>query len=340
MKTNDNWLIYSVISTSLLITPVLNFLVQYRSQWLPDFIASEAGIALLTIILPFLVLYSLKSKKNLLFPISKIINLQEEDISLWLNPSRKTWILIFLFGFLIDFLGILTVQPQVFGLPWIGLAKILFELWIIIFLFGYSIVVGLYIHDLAIILRLKNCCNEDRNLSFYQNNIDIFYWPIEEVRAIYYRYFKSLIIATIIYLTAVLILWVSPAGGFLAVHTNVGRLWVFPPALILIIYFIMFSFGIHSLLPKWKINSQDKLKNIFEKEINDYFVGYSDKAAESIDRLLRWRDLIENKDIKIFNFKLILATIATILAPTARILLFPSIKEAIKIMLSYYPRGG
>ena len=51
------------------------------------------------------------------------------------------------------------------------------------------------------------------------------------------------------------------------------------------------------------------------------------------------RILIEKGDINIFNFKLILATIATILAPTARILLFPSIKEAIKIMLSYYNRG-
>ena len=324
MQLDEKHFPSSVFAVSLLVISLFNICAQYLFQWIPEFFPTEVGIASLTLALPYVIKYILLEQEKLAKPILKSINI-EEDFLKWLKPTQKDWIKCIFLGFLIAFLGLITVQQDIFGLPWtIFLLKILFQIWLFIFLLGYGIVIGLYFFSLKSVIKIDKIFNCDDSYS------TIFCWPIKEVKLIYSSYLRLIIIAAFLYIVAVVSLWLSPVGGFLALHTIIGRIWVMPPAIIILVYFLLFSLKILSFLPRWRSNSIDQINATLKAESVEYFKECSNKSAENINTLLNWRNLIQLEDIKVVDWKQILTVISIILAPTIRVLFSPEVAEIIR----------
>lgn len=317
-----------VLAVTLFAFSLLNISAQRFLEWLPEFIPTEMGIAFLTLAIPYTIKYILSEQENLARLISQSIDATGE-FSEQLKPNRMDWIQFILLGFAIAILGLITVQPKVFGLPWtIPLLNILFQIWLFIFLLGFGIVVCLYLFNLNSIIKI------DKIFICDGSHRKIFAWPVSEVRLLYSSYLRLVILAVFLYVGGIVSLWLTPAAAFLALQTNIGRLWVAPPALVILVYFLIFSLKIRSFLPRWKLNAINKINTILEKESAKYFEEPSNQKTEHIDRLLSWRRLIQSEDIKVFEWKQILTIVGIILAPTIRVLFFPVIKEAIRGLVS------
>lgn len=328
MKMDKKNFLSTVLAGALLILSLLNIFAQRSQQWLQDFIPTEIGITLLTLAIPYTIEYILSEQKNLAKLISQSIDATGE-FSEQLRPNWKDWIQFILFGFTIAILGLITTQSNVFGVPWtVPLLKIIFRIWLFIFLLGYGIVISLYLFNLNSIIMI------DRIFICDGSHRKIFTWPVSEVKLLYSSYLRLVVLATFLYLGGIVSLWLIPGGAFLALQTNIGRFWVAPPALLILVYFLIFSLKIRLFLPKWKLNAINQINTILEKESTKYFEEPSNQIGEHIDRLLNWRRLIQSEDITVFNWKQILAIVGIILAPTIRILFFPVVKEVIRELVN------
>ena len=60
----------------------------------------------------------------------------------------------------------------------------------------------------------------------------------------------------VLYIVMVFSVWVSPGGAWIAKNTGIGRLWVFPPGAMVIIFFLYFNYMIHLLLVQCRDRSE------------------------------------------------------------------------------------
>jgi len=154
MQLDERGFPFAVLAAPLFIFSLLNIYLQKLLQWLPEFVPTEIGITLLTLALPYVIRYMLLEQGKVAGLISQSLNI-EEGIIRQLVPSRNDWIKLILLGSTIALLGLITVQPNIFGLPWtISFLNILFQIWLFIFLFGYGIVIGLYLFSLNSIIKI------------------------------------------------------------------------------------------------------------------------------------------------------------------------------------------
>lgn len=284
----------------------LNLLIQVSLQWVPSFLTFQLGFSVLTLALPFtLASLSRAIRRDVPSIIGRLeVAPIQENAGDALRPPRTSWILAG--GLVMLIAG--TFSTEIFGIPWTGIVRLLFYTWALCFFVGYGIAACLYFF----LMLYAN------SISRIRIHADVFSWPRAELNSLFAVYMRQFVIGAVLYVGAVVTVWISPGGAWIAQNTGVGRLWVFPPGAMVIMFFLQFNLCFRGVLVRLRQSSEDKLSEIIESRFHAWAEAPADALSQSIDSLLKWRDTIRAEETWPLNYKSILVTIATLLLPTVK----------------------
>ena len=304
---DTHWLIVTAVIAALVL---FNFAVQFLFQWYSRFLSFEIGLAFLTIIIPYVIKRIRHvSRYELVTPLSIFAGLSVEETESWLEGQMRPFFSGL--GTLISAVMVLiagVISTDIFGIPWYGYIRSTFYLWLCIFLLGYGIIAWLYIGLMVLVNRMR----------LLEVNASIFSWPKSEIHNIYSTYFQLLAIGAALYVVAVISVWVSPGGAWIAKNTEIGRLWVFPPGAMVIVFFLYFHYKVHLLLTQCRDKSDRQLSILLSQAFDEWISKQSEDKERSITNLLQWRKQIRSEKMWLLDIKSVIATVATLLLPTVK----------------------
>lgn len=276
-----------------------------QSRWMLKF---ELFLAVLTLIIPYVVyvlFYTIVDR--LPFLMSGISTGNADALAgQQIEPLvSKKWISLSALSVMIA--G--AISTEHFGIPWQGGIRLLFYPWLAVFFAGYGVAAWLYFVSMVAISRINKA----------EAKSSIFSWPRVETQEVYGLYFRLFVLGASLYLFAVVSIWTSPSGAWIALNTGLGMLWVFPPAAMVICYFVYFNYQIHLLLKRCLQRSDQELSSLLDDRFADWKEGLSsEQGASSITSLLEWRNTIRSEGTWPMDFKAMLVTVATLLLPTIK----------------------
>jgi hypothetical protein len=287
----------------------VNLLVQQAWRWDPGFLGFGLLFGFLTIIIPVIAAVGVKWMRGLSGPVREVAALSDDSAATWTDeqlgrllvrwPAFASGVLLLLIGLYSTVTYWMPVQDWRGGL---------FLVWAGIFFFGYGLLVWAFGAIIALIWRISN-------LSIHCTPFRL---PTRMVDVIYTTYFHIMALGALLYGLAVISVWVSPHGAQIALETSVGNLWVFPPAVIIILFFLTFHFRIHRLLVRYKQVSEDELTRLLDAEYREWTLAPESERADRIDKLLAWRDHVRKADEWPSSLKAVLLTVTTLLIPTIK----------------------
>lgn len=301
------WLLLTIV---LLVLIASNLWVQYSFQWVRSFLAFELGFAALTLLLPWTIkTLRYSSVTQLAMPVCSLSSLPSEQAKSWfLNRLRPYTSNAGVLTASAVLLAAGLISTEVFGIPWTGEVRIYFYLWLLIFFIGYGMVGWLYFGLMA----LANHIGE------LEVKSSVFSWPKVEIKRVYSIYFRLFIVGAILYIVAVISVWISPGGAWIAKNTGIGRLWVFPPGAMVIVFFLYFHYKTHLLLVQCKDRSERRLASLLTENFDKWTSSPSEEIEKTISSLMQWRKGLQDEGTWLLDFKSVLATIATLLLPTVK----------------------
>ena len=267
-KPRDFWLVqyWWLLSCLAGLLIVVNLLVQYRWQWFDDYLVSEIVLGLIGLYLPWVAASIQRSTLELfphigadrpvpawvaasiqrstlgLLPHMQAISLSRRQANQrTLRRVRNAFhdpIQYFLAIFLALF-GVATTQY--IGIPWTGGVLALDLFWIGLVCAYVGIVAYYFVIALLLIYRLAG-----KTFRF-----EIFSSPALEIKKIYKTYMGFFWMGAALYVAAVVGISFSPIF-WEVLYTPLGQLWVFPVAVLAIIFFLAIQVCIHLIQAKIK----------------------------------------------------------------------------------------
>jgi hypothetical protein len=146
---------------------------------------------------------------------------------------------------------------------------------------------------------------------------EVFLWPNDGVAAIYTIYVRLLLVGGASYLVGVAIVRFTPwANSWSDLNQPWILLWVFPPGVALIIYFVAFSVALHKVLLQCRARAEQEIN----EQLHHIYVAWKTNreigAESSISALLKWRESVRLERIWPMDLKAGIATIVTLLIPS------------------------
>lgn len=290
----------------------LNLLVQWVVDWSPSFLTFQLGFAFLTLAIPFVLAllgrainHELPAQLDKLAPASDSSS-ERGDARV---PVRSLLGGLLPSGFIMLVAGYLSTE--IFGIPWTGGVRVLFYSWAFCFFVGYGFAAWLYV-----ILMLVA-----KEVSKIKLEAQIFSWPRAALQDVFAVYMKTFLIGAVLYVGAVVTVWISPGGAWIAQNTGIGRLWVFPPGAMVVLFFLQFNFSFRAVLVGLRRSSEERLSELAESKFREWCDSPAENSASSVDALLNWRAAIRSEDVWPLNYKSLLATVATLMLPTVKAVL-------------------
>jgi hypothetical protein len=175
------------------------------------------------------------------------------------------------------------------------------------FFLSYGALAYVYVATLLLVIRLGNT----RVWS------EVFLWPHDGIAEIYSVYVRLLLVGGTSYILAVAIVRFTPwANSWSDLNETWILLWVFPPGLALIVYFVAFSVALHKVLLQCRARAEqeinEQLHHIYDAWKSNREIG----AESSISALLKWRESVRLERIWPMDLKAGIATIVTLLIPS------------------------
>ena len=303
------WWILSILVGALTLT---NILMQYRSQWFITYIDSEIVLALIGIYLPWVAAQLQKSTLALETPIDAILKATSGASSRGLmrryqrtfqNPIQ------YLLAFLVALFGVGTTLY--IRVPWTGTPRILMLAWIGLICALLGIVAYYFVIVLALIYRLAR-------KSF---NYEIFKSQSAEIKKIYKTYMGFFWMGASLYIAAVLGVWMSPRGSWVAMYTPLGRLWVFPVAVLAIAFFLTIQICIHAILAKIKEQRLLELEKLLAENYQAWEVAPTLAQATLIQGLVGWHSQVKQETDWPISVVSTITVIGSLLIPSISVVL-------------------
>jgi hypothetical protein len=313
-----------ILSAALVIFGFITIFLQVDNQFTVLFLLFEGGLLILSAALPFFLKLLWTSFSSLSDILSKFTDFSEEDSKKY-RVSGGVALFILIVGGVLSAGGVLTISTL--GLPWNSTARTFFQIWLYLILFGYGVVAGLYMFHVRLLFSMSKM-----NVS-----CSPFYWPRIEISYLYRFYSKLLAAGTILYVLAIVSFWSTPgnwlvnawltnttfsAAAELGAHLSVDlpwrlieSLWVFPVAICIIFFFVLFNYGCHEFLTQCQSRSIDYFSKLASKVLEDWEKKPTIEKREKIDKLLEWRDKIKKERVWPLDFLAILSIIATTIVP-------------------------
>lgn len=221
------------------------------------------------------------------------------------HPLLRTSILLAA-GFGFSVIGL--ASAVLFGSPWSGLQRTLFYVWTLLFFFGYGMLGCLYTASMLLVQRIGQL-----------TVIPSLSWPTWAIKGIYWSYFRIFAMGCLLYVAGLVAVWVSPGGAWIARNTYIGQLWVFPPGVMVIAFFVWFNYYTHSLLMAYKSQAENMIALDIRRAFSEWrSLKPSEEAEKRIATLLQWQKEVRSETTWVIDFRAMLATIATLLLPTVK----------------------
>jgi hypothetical protein len=146
---------------------------------------------------------------------------------------------------------------------------------------------------------------------------DIFSWPHESIAEIHSIYFHLFLIGSTSYLLSVAIVRFTPwATTWLDLNQPWVRLWVFPPGLAAIVFFVAFSVALHKVLLQCRVRAEREIGEQLQRIYDLWKTNREPSAEGSISALLKWRETVRLERLWPMDLKAGIVTIVTLLIPT------------------------
>jgi hypothetical protein len=195
--------------------------------------------------------------------------------------------------------------------PWCGWVCGLFYVLCVLFFFGYGAFAYAFIALIVLVSRLGNVTVA----------AGVFRWPLEALHTIYRIFFRFTLLASVLYIVAVTSVWISGMGGrSIATETDVGRLWVLPPAIAIITYLLTFHFQVHALIRRCKRQAENQLIEVMEAAYTTWSKDQDPRNESIISSAVAWREHIRGIDEWPTRARWVVVIITTLLIPTLQLL--------------------
>ncbi len=120
----------------------------------------------------------------------------------------------------------------------------------------------------------------------------------------------------ILYLGAASAGWLAFGSYMLAIP--ILRYWVFPFAIVVIVFFILVQYFLHNLMKRAKENRENKISLLIRKHYREWEKSQSSTASTAINDLLTWKEKIEKEPEFPFDILTFFSIVATVLLPAVR----------------------
>lgn len=301
MLLNRPRILLTIISTFC----VFNLVLQWVwGEWSASFLGFELIFLLLTSLLPIVATAFYKWFVELSQEVDKAFVTKGRS---WLRQQAERLFnlrLLLVPGCILTIVGV--YSTYVYWVPWTGWIRALFYAVCMIFFFGYGIFGYVFVALATLMIKIGRL----------ELATGMFRWPVTHLHRIYDIYFRFLALGSGLYLLAVLAVWVSPGGRSIALQTGLGRLWVFPPALFIIVFFVIFHYVIHVQLRNCKWGADEQLSVKAEDAYNQLCEQWSTERESAVTALLSWREHVRSTSEWPGSVRLVATTIGTVLLPT------------------------
>jgi hypothetical protein len=206
------------------------------------------------------------------------------------------------------FLGIAletTLSLDVF--PFIGWARVTAFILACTFFLSYGALTYVYAAMLLLAVRLGKA--RVRRV--------ILFWPNENLGAVHSVYFRLFWIGSMSYLLSVAIVRFTPwAKTWRDLNQPWVRLWVVPPAVAALIFFVSFTVALHKVLLQCRLQAERDIGEQLQRIYDLWKTNREPSAEGSISALLKWRESIRLERLWPMDLKASLVTVVTLLIPT------------------------
>jgi hypothetical protein len=190
------------------------------------------------------------------------------------------------------------------GIPWLGKAATMYEALVCLFL---VIVGAIGWHFLNFLLLLR---------AIGKLNIigDPFYWPYKYFSILNQKSLEVFGLGAILYLGAIITVWLIPWGTLLLLSGSFSYFWSFPLAAIVLAYFIVSQFYIHNIIKASKENRVEKIDELLGRIFNES-IDSKRKSSVDINQLITWRNIVTSEIDWPINIRSNVAIFSAILSP-------------------------
>jgi hypothetical protein len=267
-------------------------------------------IALLTVLLPGIISAILRWTESLSTPISLALvvpggqDWTRATLDRLLNRREPL-----LFGAALVVIGV--VSTWYFKVPWAGGVGVLFYVWIAVFFFGYGAMSWQYVVMLTLVWRASQL--PPRSKPFQP--------PRSPIRAIHRACTGAFTVGVALYALAIAAVWSSPGGDVITLGSPIGRLWVFPPAGFMVVFFLVYNFCLHRVLVQAKRSMIDEIEIELSTAYTTWQREPSRDGEARVTELLKWRDYMNQQHEWPMDLRSVVAVSTTLLLPTVKVLI-------------------
>jgi hypothetical protein len=150
-------------------------------------------------------------------------------------------------------------------------------------------------------------------------NFDIigepFSWPQKYFRKLGQVSLDVFFVGVVVYLGAILTVWLIPWGKLVIFSSPFGYLWVLPLAITVISYFLVSQYLVHQVLKRSKEKRLDKIDQLLGDTYGKWNIKPGDDKTKMLGELIRWREIITNISDWPITIKTNFAVIGGLLTP-------------------------
>jgi len=287
----------------------LNLFLQWSFSWNPYYMPSVLAFCVLALFLPLGANFLYKLILSLCSVLNTTLGISENFAQEWFDKQFDFIFnssALYFVAILMAMGGIITTE--IVRIPWTGFIKFLYMLFTFI-LFGLMGSIGwVFWSSLVFLYRLSHLETEIPLFSEQKANID----KLNNI------FFQAFLIGVVIYINSVIGVWLSPGGEWLTLNYPLIQIWIFPVAGVVTSYFLLIQYFLHNLMK----NLRDKKIVQMSELANSYFSEWkrkpSQERAETIDNVLKWKEIIEKQSVWAVDFKSVLSVIVGVFLPAIK----------------------
>lgn len=287
----------------------LNLIGQRVFEWHPEYVNSELASSVLTIFMAGAASIIYQTFLSLFSTIEVIARFTRNESATWLNKQTQ-----FIFSKRIAYAIMLIlavggmITTDLAYVPWTGSVRVFYFSFTAVE-FGIMGILGWSFLGLIIFLY---------RLSTLEIKFKPFSWLDKEFKHLHNSFLIIFGIGAVIYVNAVIAIWLTPGSVLFFQQNTIVQLWVFPLAGIVIAYFLAIEFLIHRMMARHKENALIHLNKLITKAYNEWEADKSLDRSKLVTELMGWKESIQKEREYPLNFLPILTIISGLLLPTVK----------------------
>lgn len=150
--------------------------------------------------------------------------------------------------------------------------------------------------------------------------VEIFAWPRTAVRVLTRCYLSTCVVGIVLYLIAVVAIWVSPGGSWFLTDDRgpLRQFWVLPMAATIIAYVLTCQMFLYWIVRRVHEQRLTDLSLLAQRRLNEFLETRDPTAASAISELLKWRESIVHEMAQNSNIPAFGTMIVTVVLPAAK----------------------